>query len=611
VVQITTPVKAGFVNTETPTIGGTAGNEVGDGPVALTITPPTGSPLIASVNPGSGGAWSYTPLSPLGANGTYTLKAEQTDSAGNKAVPAVSTFRLDTVAPTVSLTPGSTEKHTATPKFEGTAGTASGDVQTVTLNIYRGTSTTGAPPVRVTPGAAKSGKWSVVPLPALQKGTYTAQAEQADEAGNHGLSAPSTFTISSGGPVVTLTPIAGQTNNASPDLTGSVGLANGEVTWRVYSGSAAFGAEVSHATVKAIASSWSSGPVAALRDGTYTTIAEESDALGNIGVSNEATFTVDSVAPAISLTSPANGSSASGASQVVEGSAGTAPGDAAAVTVRLAAGTSIGGQILQTRVVPNEGGHWRVNFEGLSPGSYTTQAEQSDAAANSALSQAATFTLTPAAVSSANPTAAFTWVPSAPRVGQTVSLVSSSTAATSPIIGYAWDVAGTNAFLAGASTRSTVFSTSGNHVVHLSVSAADGRSSVATAMIPVLPATYALMRPFPIVRIVSSETRSGIRLRLLRVQAPSGSRISVTCHNRGCPVKSQQKVAAAAATGVAGYTFRKFQRALRAGVVLEIRVSAANSIGKYTRLTIRKGRLPQRLDQCLTPGGAKTMACPS
>jgi hypothetical protein len=76
-------------------------------------------------------------------------------------------------------------------------------------------------------------------------------------------------------------------------------------------------------------------------------------------------------------------------------------------------------------------------------------------------------------------------------------------------------------------------------------------------------------------------------------------------------VRSQQKLAAAAATGVAGYTFRKVQRALRAGVVLEIRVSAANQIGKYTRLTIRKGKLPQRVDRCLSPGGAKTMACPS
>ena len=399
---------------------------------------------------------------------------------------------------------------------------------------------------------------------------------------------------------MTLTPVAAETNNASPSFSGSAGLANGEVRLQVYSGSHASGnAPVRNSAVTAIGSSWSSGPVAALPDGTYTAIAEETDALGNIGVSNEATFTVDTVAPGISLTAPANGSSASGTSQVVEGVAGVAAGDAATITVRLASGTSIGGQTLQTRVVPSEGGRWHVAFEGLAPGAYTTQAEQPDAAGNSALTQAVTFTLTPAPVSSAAPTAAFTWVPSAPSVGQVVTLVSSSSDATSQIVGYAWDVAGSNAFLVGAATRSTVFSTSGNHVVHLRVSAADGLSSVAGATIPVLPAAYALMRPFPIVRITSSDTRSGIRLRLLRVQAPNGSRISVTCHNRGCPVRSQQKLAAAAATGVAGYTFRKFQRALRAGVVLEIRVSAANLIGKYTRLTIRKGKLPQRVDRCL------------
>jgi hypothetical protein len=593
-----------------PTFSGTASDIK---PVVVEIFNAGHSKVASATASGTGGVWSAGNEASL-TSGSYTAVAKQESSLGNP--PGKSnevSFTIDTAPPSVSLAPGSSEKHTATPRFEGTAGTAPGDLPTVTLNIYAGSAAAGTP-VRAISGESKGGKWSTVTSPPLQNGTYTAQAEQSDQAGNRGLSTPpSTFTISSNGPVVTLTPIAGETNNSSPSFSGSAGLANGKVRLQVYPGPHASGGTPARTvTVVASGSTWSSGPVAALPDGTYTAIAEESDALKNIGVSGEATFTVDTASPGVSLSSPGNGSSASGASQLVEGLAGTTAGDAATITVRLASGSSIEGQTLQTRVVANEGGHWHLDFEGLAPGSYTTQAEQSDAAGNRGLSQAVTFTLTPApAGGGAAPTASFTWVPSSPRVGQTVSLLSSSSDLTSAIIGYAWDLTGSGTYTTGTATNSTTFTTSGNHVVHLHVSAADGLSSVATETIPVLPASYALMRPFPIVRITSIDTRSGIRLRILRVQAPNGSRISVTCRNRGCPAKSQQKLAAAATTGVAAYTFHKFERALRAGVILEIRVSAANQIGKYTRLTIRKGRLPQRVDLCLSPGGAKTIVCPS
>jgi hypothetical protein len=49
---------------------------------------------------------------------------------------------------------------------------------------------------------------------------------------------------------------------------------------------------------------------------------------------------------------------------------------------------------------------------------------------------------------------------------------------------------------------------------------------------------------------------------------------------------------------------------LRAGVILEIRVSKPGQIGKYTRFAVRRGRLPVRLDTCLEPAGIKPMACP-
>jgi len=57
--------------------------------------------------------------------------------------------------------------------------------------------------------------------------------------------------------------------------------------------------------------------------------------------------------------------------------------------------------------------------------------------------------------------------------------------------------------------------------------------------------------------------------------------------------------------------FRRFERRLAAGVVLEVSVTARASIGKFTRLTLRRGRAPRRSDLCLKPGGARPQRCPA
>jgi hypothetical protein len=45
--------------------------------------------------------------------------------------------------------------------------------------------------------------------------------------------------------------------------------------------------------------------------------------------------------------------------------------------------------------------------------------------------------------------------------------------------------------------------------------------------------------------------------------------------------------------------------------VLEVRVTKAKTIGKFTRITFRAGRSPKRVDRCLWPGATKPRACPS
>jgi hypothetical protein len=99
----------------------------------------------------------------------------------------------DEVPPAVTLGVSQSTPDDATPTLSGAAGTAPGDGSAVTVKIYAGGAVAGAPVQ--TPVATRSGSAWSVDAAALPPGTYTAQAEQADIAGNTGLSAPATFTV--------------------------------------------------------------------------------------------------------------------------------------------------------------------------------------------------------------------------------------------------------------------------------------------------------------------------------------------------------------------------------------------------------------------------------
>src|SRR5919198_309514 len=109
----------------------------------------------------AGGGWSAD-TSPALSEGTYTAQAEQLDEAGNRGISAANTFTVDSTG-------------------RATGRTAPSD---------------GALAKDATPmAAAAGGGWSADTSPALSEGTYTAQAEQLDEAGNRGISAANTFTV--------------------------------------------------------------------------------------------------------------------------------------------------------------------------------------------------------------------------------------------------------------------------------------------------------------------------------------------------------------------------------------------------------------------------------
>ena len=604
-------------NNMAPSFTGTASDTT---PVTVQIYDEAGSEVSSATATPTSGKWTSSQASPVLSSGehVYTAVATQASSLGNPAGASQRvTFTVDTTAPKVTLNVPVPRSSDATPSFTGTAS----DSTQVVVDIYPYEK---APPPNRSPisravATPSGGSWSSEhaspPLnPTNGKEAYTAVATQVSSLGNPtGTSATQTFTVDTAAPGVTLNPPPARSNDTAPSFTGTTNEATNVVV-HIYDGA---NHEVSSATAPATIGGWTSGTASpTLPDGQYTAKATQESAVGNdIGETPPFPFTVDTVPPHLTLSYEPDGSS----SVVVRGSASTEAEHALPdVKVQLFSGSSIlaGQTPLVVNTVNVVGGAWSATFAGLGPGSYTVRAEQSDDVGNLGVSNTATFTVGPELTAAVvqpptAPVASFAFFPSAPHTGEPVSLVSSSTDSASPIATFAWDLAGTGAFAPGGRAIDTSFSTPGDHLVRLRVTDANGLSSVAAETIPVTSPLLPLMQPFPIVRILTTATGAGVRLKLLTVQAPAGARITVKCTGRGCPARSQRRMAASSKAEAGSVAFRKFERLLPAGVVLEVRVSKPGETGKYTRFAIRRDRLPTRLDTCLGPAGEKPIACPS
>jgi hypothetical protein len=407
-------------------------------------------------------------------------------------------------------------------------------------------------------------------------------------------------------------------NNQTPSFSGLADEAGGEVTLRKYKGPTA-GTVIQELSTLLLSSggAWSLGPAELLNDGTYTAQATQTNLSSETGTSSPVTFTVDTAAPTVTLNSPKSPSS-----NTTPSFTGTAS-DTTPVTVQIHAGATAKGAVVSVATATGTGGGWTSGnaSPALSSGQYTAVATQASSLLGNPAGRSGTvaFTVAPPPViapvvvpAPAPPVASFKWFPSAPKTGEPVSLVSTSSDAAGPVTGFAWALTSNGSFQGAGAVLTTSFSTPGGHVVRLRVSNVYGLSSVATETINVASARASLMQPFPVVRIAGTETASGLKLRLLKVQqTPAGARITVRCKGRGCPIKSARRVAVSNKRGIAPVEFRVFERSLRFGVTLEIRVSKPGEIGKYTRFAIRRGKLPERVDMCLDTAGVKPLVCPS
>ena len=123
------------------------------------------------------------------------------------------------------------------------------------------------------------------------------------------------------------------------------------------------------------------------------------------------------------------------------------------------------------------------------------------------------------------------------------------------------------------------------------------------------PGTTTLRRlsPFPVVAIGGRDLAAACWSRCCGCRARrAASVVTVTCRGRGCPFRRARRTVRRRA----GLRIRGLERRLRAGTVITIIVRKGNTIGKYTRLRIRRGAPPARIDRCIRPGATPAQRLP-
>jgi hypothetical protein len=401
------------------------------------------------------------------------------------------------------------------------------------------------------------------------------------------------------------------TRNLAPAISGTSGDQTDEVSVEIFSGEGVLGTRVAvlGPTQVSASGAWSVVLHAALAQGVYTARAKQgSDANRHEALT---TFTLDATPPAVSLQTLPTPST--NMTPTFNGRAGTEGGDVPLVEVTVYQGSLATGSPAEILRVSSSGASWTAGpAPELPEGAYTAVAEQADLAGNVAVSESVTYVLTPTDVP---PTASLTWFPAAPAIGETVSLVSTSLGGSSAIVGFAWDLAGNGPFTSGGPVFTTKFATAGAHPVRLLVTDAHGGTALARATIPVGLVRLKPLLPSPIIRIAGTPFGRYVRIRALSVEAPPGALVTIRCRGRGCPRAALDRrvaavTASSARTGLSPLSFPRFQRRLRAGVVLQIIVSRSGYMGKYTSYLIRGNGPPKRHDACKEPTNPRPIPCP-
>ncbi|RZT39339.1 Ig-like domain-containing protein [Cupriavidus agavae] len=367
-------------------------------PATPTIAPGNGATLSGTAEAGStvsldfngdgtadatvtatGGAWSYTPGTPLANNTVVTVTA--TDAAGNTSNGASTTIDAaapatpvlvsvtDNVAPVTGTLTSGTATNDATPTLAGTAEAGS------TVSVFDGGALLG------TVAADADGNWQFTTA-ALTNAAHSFTVTATDAVGN--TSAPTAAftltvdTVAPSTPRITLSSGTALTGTADANSTVNIDL-NGD--------------GVADARVTANgAGAWSFGPSPALANGIVVSVTA-SDAAGN--TSGAATATVDALAPAAPVITSVTDNVAPVAGPLANGASTNDNTPTLAGTAEANSTIAIfnGAALLGTALVDGSGNWSFTPPAGLPNGTYALSVTATDASGN-ASAPAPTFTLT-------------------------------------------------------------------------------------------------------------------------------------------------------------------------------------------------------------------------
>jgi hypothetical protein len=291
-VSLTSPANnTNYTSAQTVNIAATATDNAGVSKVELYVDNVLkGSNATSSCSYG----WVITGVD----NGTHSLTAVAYDAAGNTKISSAVTVtvNIDTIAPTVSITaPADNAVYTRTQTLYVTA-VAADNVKVAKVMFYDGATLIGTDT-----SSPYSYYW---PISNSNNGTHSLTAVAYDTAGNSAVSIPVTVNVDTIAPTVSITSPASkavyataQTVTVAASATDNIGVAKVEF----YDGSVLLGTD---ATLP-FSYDWA---VTNANNGSHSLTAKAYDAAGNTKVSAAIIVSVDTIAPTVSMTGPADNS---------------------------------------------------------------------------------------------------------------------------------------------------------------------------------------------------------------------------------------------------------------------------------------------------------------
>jgi MYXO-CTERM domain-containing protein len=345
-VNILAPAAGGSITDSTPTISGT-------GQPGATVSVTVDGTSVGTTTVAADGTWSVTPSTPL-TEGAHSVVATSTGAGGDTATDT-SDFTVDSTTAVAFLQPGDAGPiGDVTPELSGTA--EPGDTVEVTVD---GT-------VVGTVTADAEGNWTLGLTTALTDGAHAVSVVGTDAAGNTATDTGS-FTVDATQPALEIRAPGDNTHTSDTTPTVSGDTEPGLLVIVLIDDSMV-GTVVADAL-----GHWSLDLTTPLTPGARQVHATTTDAAGNTADDTHG-FTIDTTAPSVDQTGPADGSATPDTTPAISGTA--EPGSSVEVFVD---GVLIG------TVTAASDGSWSVpTTTPLEDGTHTVRAVASDDAGNTA-----------------------------------------------------------------------------------------------------------------------------------------------------------------------------------------------------------------------------------